>query len=200
MSTQPFVGDVVATSTAPTDPNTCPNNAAVTPFAYLWEFISTPPGSRAVVSGAQTPEATFVADLQGSYSMRVTVMDQIGLQGIAFNTITTSTCGAIPLPLKPVAANLMQNPNEPFGVGVQVSTADNDPTVCPARFAPTSFTFVWSVTQAPTGAVTQITSPTTTRGTTMIVSLAGQYTVMVVVTDSNGASASSTGSFQVGAL
>jgi hypothetical protein len=201
VSANPFVGDVVAASTDPTDPNTCPNNAAVTPFAYLWEFVSTPTGSRATITGAQTAQPTFVPDVNGTYNIRATVADQLGLETYAISALTTSSCGTSPISLVgPISGDKGAQVGMPDHlVAPTPSTADNDPSVCPPRFAATPFTFAWSVITAPQGAVTQFepVPGNPPEDIIFIASVAGVYAVQVVVTDANGASAEVTSPIEI---
>jgi hypothetical protein len=45
------------------------------PITYLWSFVALPQGSTAVLTGADTPAPTFMADRGGDYVVRLTVND-----------------------------------------------------------------------------------------------------------------------------
>jgi hypothetical protein len=45
------------------------------PLTYRWSFLSVPEGSKALLSGADTPRPTFVADEAGNYSVQLIVSD-----------------------------------------------------------------------------------------------------------------------------
>jgi len=45
------------------------------PITYIWAFVSKPTGSAATLSGADTATPSFVADLDGTYEVELTVSD-----------------------------------------------------------------------------------------------------------------------------
>jgi len=49
------------------------NNDNTGIVSWLWEFVSVPVGSSAVISGLALPSASFVPDVRGSYLIRLTV-------------------------------------------------------------------------------------------------------------------------------
>lgn len=54
--------------------------------AYTWELRATPPGSAAVVSSTATAWSSFVADVAGTYRIRLTVRDDAG--ALAYDEVT----------------------------------------------------------------------------------------------------------------
>jgi hypothetical protein len=64
-----------------------PEGQGITP---TWQFLSVPAGSGAALVGADTLTPTFVADADGTYRLRLDVVDPLGAVGSAMVTITAS--------------------------------------------------------------------------------------------------------------
>jgi hypothetical protein len=63
------------------------NNTGV--VSWLWEFVSRPVGSSAVISGSALPSASFVPDIRGSYLIKLTV------DGSPSNPVTDTRIAAV---------------------------------------------------------------------------------------------------------
>jgi hypothetical protein len=115
-ATQTFANSapVVSTSTTPqnlnvsfpvtldatvTDPNesiaNCTPPLVEQPFAYAWTLAASPAGSRAVLSGGTSVTPSFVPDVVGTYTLRVTVTDLSGLSATSSFSVQV-TCGGAP--------------------------------------------------------------------------------------------------------
>jgi hypothetical protein len=64
-----------------------PEGQAIT---ATWQFLSVPAGSGAALVGADTLTPTFVADADGTYRLRLDVVDPLGALASAMVTITAS--------------------------------------------------------------------------------------------------------------
>lgn len=199
-SGQANVGTQVALTPAVTDPNVCAG-APVTQ-SYQWALLSTPNGSTAKVVADAAGVARFIPDLVGTYQFQVTASDSLGNTSPLYNTsVTTSTCGANPVSVSakanvatlPVGTTsespVNVNAGTTNGVGLvngAASSVDNTST-CPARFA-TTFTYAWSIVNAPPGSTAQLTNVNGTTTNFVAGTTPGIYQLRVVATALNGQS------------
>lgn len=58
------------------------------PLTFQWRFLSRPEGSTAVLTGADTAQATFTPDVVGEYIIELVVTDPAGAQGSDQVTVT----------------------------------------------------------------------------------------------------------------
>src|SRR5882672_6362623 len=65
------------------------------PLTYQWSFVSVPAGSSAVLSGATTPQPTFVVDKSGTYNVQLIVNN--GIFSSAPSTVQISTQNSPPV-------------------------------------------------------------------------------------------------------
>jgi hypothetical protein len=179
-------GDTVTLTPHALDPNSCSGGIPVSPLSYSWALISAPAGSKAIVFPANSASPSFVPDVPGTYQIAVTAVDAIGLSSpVAMAFISTTTCGVNPVNAQ-INSSAIAAPSNPYGLSSVVSTSDNDSNLCPARFG-TSFTYTWSVINAPLSATWSLSSPTLP--VTQFQStnyLSGLYTVQAAVHDTNG--------------
>lgn len=64
------------------------------PLTYRWAFVSTPPGSTAVLGGATSPYANFLADLPGLYVVSLIVNDG-KVDSQSNNAVISSVAGEV---------------------------------------------------------------------------------------------------------
>jgi hypothetical protein len=142
-------------------------------------LVSRPAGSGATLLGT-----SFVADVPGDYSVRVTVSDDTGRSNSQTATVTVSTCGAA----TPSISSIIRTPTSPNvgdTVTLTVTAADADNLVGCAlgQRLTVSSAFV----ARPAGSAATLSTPT---GTTpsFVPDVPGTYTVRVTVTDDTGRS------------
>jgi hypothetical protein len=150
-------------------------------ITYEWTFASRPPGSNATLFNANTATPTFLADVYGTYLVRLIVRDPWTESG---DTMTVSFANVQPV------ANAGTSQSARVGETVTLngsgsSDANGDP-----------LTFRWAITSFPNGSVATIADPTAMI-TTFVPDLAGTYVIQLVVNDGLLDSAPSTTQVQV---
>lgn len=150
-------------------------------ITYEWTFASTPPGSNATLINANTATPTFLADVYGTYLVRLIVSDPWTESG---DTMTVSFANVQPV------ANAGTSQSARVGETVTLngsgsSDANGDP-----------LTFRWAISSFPAGSGTTIANPTLMI-TTFVPDLAGTYVIQLVVNDGLLDSAPSTTQVQV---
>ena len=152
---------------------------------YGWSFDSIPAGSLAAFALADTPTPQFVADMPGTYKVRLVVFAQDYASEPALTTVTASACGAN----VPTVGSLVATPNNSsVGVAVkltapEVADLDNSAT-CDLH---QTLTYAWSFLGQPSGSRARFAdrnavSPAFTPD------VDGPYRVQLIVTDSTGRS------------
>jgi hypothetical protein len=125
------------------------------PLTYTWTFSSRPTGSAATLTNPTTVHPTFVADVGGSYVVRLVVND--GTQNSAPATVTISAS---------------------VNVG-QLVTLDGSASSDPER---QPLTYLWTFVSRPTGSTAALTNPTAVHST-FTPDVAGNFVVRLVVND-----------------
>ena len=138
------------------------------PLTYSWSFNAKPAGSNAVLSGANTANPTFVADLPGQYVAQLIVNN--GTNNSQPSTVTITTTNTAPV------ANPGQNQSVNTGSVVSLdgggsTDADNDP-----------LSYSWSFTSRPNGSNASL-SAATSKTPTFVADVAGPYVVQLIVND-----------------
>jgi len=151
------------------------------PITYEWTFASTPPGSNATLINANTATPSFLADVYGTYLVRLIVSDPWTQSG---DTMTVSFTNVQPV------ANAGTSQSARVGETVTLngsgsSDANGDP-----------LTFRWAISSFPAGSGATIANPTAMI-TTFAPDLAGTYVIQLVVNDGLLDSAPSTTQVQV---
>ncbi len=196
---QTNVGTQVALTPAVNDPNVCPG--ALVTQSYQWSLFAVPNGSTVNLVTDAAGVARFVPDKVGTYQFRVTATDSLGNTSPPYSTsVPTSTCGANPVSVSALAngstlpagstlaneiAVLAGSSN---GVGLVNGSAqsdDNNPALCPARFA-TTFTYAWKIVNAPPGSTAQLTNVNGSTTTFLVGATPGHYQMHVVASAANG--------------
>ena len=142
---------------------------------YGWSFAFVPEGSTATLAGANTATPTFVADLTGTYVVRLVVTDQDGLSS-APDDVTISSLNAPP--------NADAGPEQGAVIGNLITldgSASNDPDLDPNSFS-------WVMVTVPVGSAAAL-SGANTANPTFVPDLPGPYVAQLIVEDPFGASA-----------
>lgn len=150
-------------------------------ITYEWTFASMPPGSNATLTNANTATPTFLADVYGTYLVRLIVRDPWTQSG---DTMSVSFANVQPV------ANAGTSQSAHVGETVTLngsgsSDANGDP-----------LTFRWAITSFPGGSGAMIANPIAMI-TTFVPDLAGTYVIQLVVNDGLLDSAPSTTQVQV---
>ncbi|MCL4502161.1 MAG: PKD domain-containing protein [Deltaproteobacteria bacterium] len=149
---------------------------AQTPLTYAWNFQSKPAGSNASLSGANTVNPSFTADMAGSYAVQLVVTNSLGVASTAATvTITANATGNSP----PVAN---AGPDQTVAQGALV-TLDGSGSSDPNG---DTITYAWSFTSEPAGSTATLSNSTSVHPS-FTADNAGSYVVQLVVTDSHGA-------------
>jgi hypothetical protein len=136
-------------------------------ITYEWTFASMPQGSNATLINANTATPSFLADVYGTYLVRLIVSDPWTQSG---DTMSVSFANVQPV------ANAGTSQSARVGETVTLngsgsSDANGD-----------SLTFRWAITSFPTGSGATIVNPFAGI-TTFVPDLAGTYVIQLVVND-----------------
>jgi subtilisin family serine protease len=138
------------------------------PLGYSWTMISRPPGSAAVLLGADTINPNFSADEPGYYVIQLIVTD--GTVNSAPATVTISTTNSAPVAeageSQNVSINSLVNLN-----GTASSDVDGDP-----------IGYSWALTFRPSGSAATL-SNATTASPSFTADQVGTYVVQLIVND-----------------
>jgi K319-like protein len=137
------------------------------PITYEWTFASMPQGSNATLISANTASPTFLADLYGTYLVRLIVSDRWTQSG---DTMSVSFANVQPV------ANAGTSQSASVGEAVSLDGSSSSDANGDA------LTFRWSITSFPGGSVATIANPTAMI-TTFVPDLAGTYVFQLVVND-----------------
>ncbi len=154
------IGSTVLLSGSGTDPQNLP-------LTYMWS-LSTPAGSKAVLSNATLQNPTFLADVPGTYVAQLIVSDVN--QSSLPSTVTISNVDPPPVANPgasqnvPVLATVVLN-------GSGSSDSDNKP-----------LTYSWSFMKIPTGSAAKLAMANTATPT-FVADVAGMYVVQLIVND-----------------
>jgi len=173
----------VTTGTAVTLDGTGSSDPEGEPLTYAWSLVSTPNGSTASLDDATSATPSFVADLDGLYTLSLVVND--GFQNSAPATVTVSAGNQPPL------ANA--GPFQTAEVGATVTldgTASSDPEGA-------TLTYAWSISSVPSGSTASL-DDSSSASPSFVADLAGNYTFELVVSDGALNSAPSSVTIAVG--
>ena len=140
-------------------------------LTYLWSMTSKPEGSTATLSDTSVVDPTFIADVNGSYTVQLIVND-----GMIDSTPDSVTVQA-KAPNTPPSANAGADQNVNTGTlttldGALSDDADNDP-----------LTYSWTFISVPAGStLTVLTNPDSVNPT-FISDVDGEYTIQLIVND-----------------
>jgi PKD domain len=140
------------------------------PLSYQWTLIVSPTGSRAALASPTAPQATFVADLPGTYTAALVVNDGTGNSLSSLVTVTASAGNAAPV------ARTGRDQNTVPGRAVTLdASASGDANGDP-------LTWRWSLSLRPAGSTAAL-SGTSTEVTTFTPDVVGRYEATLVVND-----------------
>lgn len=148
-------------------------------LAYFWILTSKPAASSAAIVNATSAVATLTADVEGSYAVLLIVHDGKVNSAPASLVVTATIGNRVPV------ADAGSDQSVVTGATV---TLDGS-----ASFDPEgdSLTYAWSLTGTPAGSSAAISSPTSPTPY-LTPDLDGSYSVQLIVTDGNLASAADT--------
>jgi hypothetical protein len=158
-------------------------------LTYAWTISNAPQGSTAMIMGADMAQATFVPDVEGTYTVTLVVNDGTLNSAPVRVTITVN-----PVPnLRPVAvAGMNQSlPGAPVTVMLDGS-GSSDPEGQP-------ITYTWTLVTSPMGSTAMLTT-TTAAQTSFIADVDGLYIAELVVNDGVQNSLPSRVNVQVGVV
>jgi hypothetical protein len=142
-------------------------------LSFAWSFASRPTGSTATIGNATTATPSFVADLAGTYIVRLVVTDSGGLASAPASVAISSDN------LPPTAVATAVPALVVIGGVVDLNgTGSTDPEHDPLSYA-------WTITSAPAGSTAILTGAATAMPV-LIPDVAGVYVVTLNVADSLG--------------
>ncbi len=152
------------------------------PLSYFWAFAYRPAGSTAVLSGDNTANPSFVADVPGTYVVELKVTDDdTPVQHSTMATVVINTSGINSAP----TANAGAPQSLHFGGTVQL---DGSTSTDPDGDA---LSYKWSLISKPSGSTAALSS-STIPNPTFVADRTGQYVVQLVVSDGTHTSQPST--------
>lgn len=179
-------------------------NLALT-YAYRWQLIRAPQGSKAALNNSALANPSFVADVTGTYVAQVVAIASTGhASAPSLATITAQGCGGLPLPsLSVVATAAKLGTGEPVQLSIPSTYIDPNAGCEPVA---SPFQYAWSVISAPAGSTAALSgtnasgvSAQATPSFTPDVGSATPYVIGLTLTDSFGLSASASATFVAGA-
>lgn len=138
------------------------------PVSFVWEWISRPQGSQAVIAPFDSVKPTFVPDVGGIYSARVVVSDNVDSDADTVSVVATMPNGS------PVA-NAGQDASVNLGTQFALSGAGTDPDGDP-------LTYAWTLVSKPQGSEATITSPES-QNSIIVIDVHGTYQIRLTVSD-----------------
>lgn len=147
------------------------------PLTYLWSFVSIPSGSAAVILNGRSVSAAFLADVSGTYIVKLVVND--GHVDSQPSTVTISTGYTPPI------ANA--GPNQTVGIGALVQLNGSGSTDVNGM----PLTYRWSFNSIPNGSTASL-SDTTAVNPTFTADVQGNYVAQLIVNDGHSDSLPST--------
>jgi mono/diheme cytochrome c family protein len=169
----------VATGTLVTLDGSGSRDADNDPLSYTWSLVSTPAGSGAVLSNGVQSDASFTADMDGTYVAQLTVNDGSADSAPDTVTITASSGNSAPTadagPDRNVATGTLVTLD---GSGSQ--DADADP-----------LTYSWTMVSRPAGSSAGLSNETQV-GPTFTADTNGTYVMELIVNDGTTDSAPDT--------
>src|SRR5581483_11387726 len=152
------------------------------PLSYFWAFAYRPAGSTALLSGDNTANPSFVADVPGTYVVELKVTDDdTPVQRSATATVVVNTRNINSAP----TANAGVPQSLHFGGTVHLDgSASTDPDG-------DALSYKWSLINKPSGSTAAL-SNSTIANPTFVADMTGQYVVQLVVSDGTHTSQPST--------
>lgn len=158
--------------------------AAVAPYAFEWAMLSKPPSSSATLSAPRSAAPSIVADVAGTYSFRLVVVDAAGNRSApAVADVVAGDC------LVPLTARITAPAGAATGAAVALAASfsdPNDPTAnpaCGAAVAP--YDYRWSLVGRPSGSRAALNSSGAS-SPSFTPDVAGSYTVTLELLNAVG--------------
>ncbi len=168
-----------------------PDNRALT---FRWTFTNLPPGSAAVLSGAESPRPQFTVDKQGNYAVELVVTNGVAESDPATVHIAGGKCGTYSPTVDPITFNPAA-PNAGQAVSFVTKVTHPD-TIAPCKLQRT-LSYAWTVSKAPPGSAAKVLGGNTL-GASFIPDRDGAYEVTLTASDDLGRATSATGQLTVG--
>lgn len=147
------------------------------PLTYSWSILSKPQGSAAELSGADSVNPSFIADLLGDYVVRLVVTDAAGWSSLP-DSVTITTSNSSPVADAGPDQNLILLGTDVSLDGRQSYDPDSD-----------EISFQWSFHSKPDGSNAML-SEADTANPTFVADVYGTYRLTLTVADPFGATAS----------
>ncbi len=180
-------------------------------FSYQWVLVTTPNGSKAQLSAANTSNPTFTPDLVGDYTVSLIVADTIGHKSAAkTQKISTTQCGSTPpvallqelFPETSAIGAPVVGKNMATGEVVQLCAdssctkppgiASNDPDNSAAcGNLGQTLSYKWAFLELPAGSKAKL-NETAVSNPSFTADVNGKYVVGLTVTDSTNLSSKTT--------
>jgi hypothetical protein len=148
-------------------------------ITYAWSVVSKPEGSSATLANATTVNPTFVADVAGSFILRLVANDGLLSSGPSTVLITSSSSNIAPVASAGVAQSVLLGSTVTLD-GTSSNDANGD-----------QISYLWTVVSKPSGSIASL-SNTTAAKPTFVVDRAGSYVMSLTVNDGTLNSNSST--------
>lgn len=139
-------------------------------ITYTWEFSQLPDGSAATISNASAVNPTFTADIDGVYSVTLTVSDPVGLESSDSVDITAETANSPPIANAGLDQNVVTNSLVVLDASGS-SDANND-----------GLTYFWEITSKPEGSTATLDDDTSPNPS-FTADLDGEYLIDLTVND-----------------
>ena len=137
-------------------------------LTFIW-ILQRPTGSSAVLSGSNTATPSFIADIDGRYTISLIVNDGTALSAVDAVTIISNKSNTAPVADAGADQNITTGQTVSL-TGINSSDADDD-----------SLTYSWSL-QVPTGS-SAVLSAANVVGPVFIADIDGRYTASLTVND-----------------
>jgi len=178
----PAVGQAVQLSASISDPDTAAGCEAHGPeYTYAWSYDALPAGSAATLNDAGAMMPSFVPDVPGVYTVRLTATDPTGRTASASLDITASDCGTNAPTATAAAAPTSVHPGE----GVQLQGAGADADTEAACGLSQTLSYAWHFAELPAGSAASIVSPHAERPS-FTPDVPGTYIAALIVMDDTG--------------
>jgi PKD repeat protein len=179
----PRTGETVQLEAAADDADADPSCAAHAPvFTYHWWFAEIPAGSAAALNDAGTRDPSFLADVPGTYRVRVTATDPTGkVSAVGEVSLDADACGNAAPTVAPTGPT-DPNTGELVALDAAAGDTDTDPA-CDAH--PAVFIYHWWFSEMPGGSAARLNDAGTARPS-FTPDVPGAYLLRVTATDPTG--------------
>lgn len=182
----PGIGQLVQASAQVTDDDTAAPCGRVESFEYRWTLVGQPSGSSARLNNEVAREPSFLADLAGTYALRLVATDAERHQSVAKEaSVTVAACGgAVPFVSVAASAGSTASPRTGQGVQVEAQVTDADTDVgCAAHAA--VYVYAWHFEEVPLGSHTTL-NDRSARNPSFMADVPGNYVLVATATDPTG--------------